>query len=153
MKVNSFPSHLRQTRDDRGEAEPQRERTAQYVHARQVQDDRENGILSGTDRSQALVLRTDPSSEFSDSSLSLTTWRNHGDDMVRQAHESVFIRSSNALSPLYLGNQRSTTPIRERRNNVALIQLIDEALAILEDDSSDEHNDSSGTLGSQFRKQ
>ena len=150
MKVNSFPSHLRQTRDDRGEAEPQRERTAQYVHARQVQDDRENGILSGTDRSQAL-LRTDPS-EFSDSSLTLTTWRNHGDDMVRQAHESVFIRSSNSLSPLYLGNQRSATPIRERRNNVALIQLIDEALAILEDDS-DDHNDSSGTLGSHFQKQ
>jgi hypothetical protein len=148
MKVNSFSSPLRQTRDDRGEAEPQRERTAQHVHAREVQDDRESRILSGTDRSQALRVRTDPN-EFSGSSLSLTTWRNHGDDMVRQAHERVF---SNALSPLYLGNQRSATPIRERRNNVALIQLIDEALAILEDDS-DDHNDSSGTLGSHFQKQ
>ena len=144
--MNNITPPLRRTRDEEGEPEQRRELTMPYEHTtRQARD----GLYHGLDRTQAF-LRTDHTSESTDSSLSLTSWRNHSDGMVRQAHESVIMRSD-ILSPL--SNHRyDTTSVRERRsNNFSLIELIDEALAILEDDSDDRH-DSNCALGSQYRK-
>ena len=73
--------------------------------------------------------------------------------MVREVHESMFMRSD-TLAPLCFGNHPSlNSTSRERRNNsISLIDLIDEALAIL-DDVSDDGNDNNDALGSIFRKQ
>ena len=143
--MNNITPPLRRTRDEEGEPEQRRELTMPYEHTRQARD----GLDHGLARTQAF-LRTNHTSESTDSSLSLTSWRNHSDDMVRQAHESVIMRSD-ILSPL--SNHRyNTTSGRERRsNNFSLIELIDEALAILEDDS-DDHHDNNCALGSQYRK-
>jgi hypothetical protein len=144
--MNNIPPPLRRTRDEEGEPEQRREPTMQYELTRQARD----GLDNGLDRTQALH-RTDHTSESTDSSLSLTLWRNHSDDMFRQAHESVIMRSD-ILSPLS-NHRHDTTSVRERRsNNFSLLELIDEALAILDDDS-DDHHDSNCALGSQYRKQ
>ena len=150
MKMNNIPSPLRRTRDDQGEPEARRERATQYEHARQAQDSLEDVLVSSLGRTQALV--SNDHSNSSDSSMSSISWRHHSDGMVREVHESMFMRSD-TLSPLCFGSHPSLNSTRERRNNsVSLIDLIDEALAIL-DDVSDDGNDNNDALGSIFRKQ
>jgi hypothetical protein len=147
MKMNNTPSPIRLTRDDQGEPEPRRERTTYYEHARQARDNIEDVLVS------TQALDTNDDSNSSDSSMSSASWRNHGDGMVQQVHESMFTRSD-TLSPLCVGSHPSLNSPREWRNNnrISLIDLIDEALAIL-DDVSDDGNDSNDTLGSIYRKQ
>ena len=133
MKNNNILSPLQRTRDN--QVEPRRERTTQYEHSRQAAWDLESVLLSRRlGRTQADVLPNDHSNS-SESSMSST----HGNDMFQRVHEGPIMRSDNG----------SPTSGERRNNSISLIDLIDEALAIL-DDVSDDNNDG---LGSPFRKQ